>query len=159
MDCFQVKKIKEFMAALLMREEFDRYFVQEVEIVTYNTFRIDGHIQKSFYSKEEYEELEEPRLTRWKKLRPLCFEMIKGSKTPVRFKIILRAANEETEELFQQSQVSISKEQLDGLYLNLMYENDVLQGISATSLNIFTMDKTLEKAWDKRINGLLEQYM
>lgn len=159
MDCIQIKKIKEFMGALLMREEFDEFLMQEAEIVTYNTFRIDGHIQKGFYSSEEYESMEAPRLSEWRKLRPFCFELIKGNKTPVRFKIVMRLKNYQAEQLLMESGATLAPENVDGLYLNVVYENGGLQCVTATSLNIFTMDKTLEKAWDRWIGCLVEKYI
>lgn len=158
MDCIQIKKVKEFMAALLMQEEFDEYLLQEAEIVTYNSFRMDGHIQKGFYTADEYEAMEAPRLSEWRKLRPFCFELIKGSKTPVRFRIVLRAKNQLAERLLEESEAGLAPENIDGLYLNIVYENGGLQCVTATSLNIFTMDKTLEKAWDRWAAGLVEKF-
>lgn len=78
MESFNVKDVKRFMAKLLLHEDFDQYEVQEAEIVTDIVFKIDGHVQKSFYSEEEYEELGCPLLIKWKKLRPICYEIIKG---------------------------------------------------------------------------------
>ena len=52
MESFNVKDVKRFMAKLLLHEDFDQYEVQEVEIVTDIVFKIDGHVQKSFYSEE-----------------------------------------------------------------------------------------------------------
>ena len=37
-----------------------------------------------------------------------------------------------------------------------MFENGKLNCITGTSLNIFTMDKTLERVWDKRVAIELE---
>ena len=51
----------------------------------------------------------------------------------------------------EETQNVLSIQDVGGLYLNLVYENDVLNCITGTYLNIFTMDKSLEKAWDKKI--------
>ena len=151
MDCITIKQVKEFMGKLLMKEDFDKYLLQEAEIVTCNIFRIDGHVQKAFYSNEEYEELGKPVLTKWENIRPFCYGISKGHKTPVRFKIVLRLSDEETIAFMEETQNVLSIQDVGGLYLNLVYENDVLNCITGTYLNIFTMDKSLEKAWDKKI--------
>ena len=99
MESFNVKDVKRFMAKLLLHEDFDRYEVQEAEIVTDIVFKIDGHVQKSFYSEEEYEELGCPLLIKWKKLRPICYEIIKGKRTPVKFRFVLKLSEEELQEM------------------------------------------------------------
>lgn len=40
--------IKGFMSQLLLSETFDNFSFIEGEIVTFNTFKIDGFIQKDF---------------------------------------------------------------------------------------------------------------
>ena len=157
MDCIQIKEVKVFMGKLLMKTDFDRYLLSEAEIVTSNTYTIDGHIQKKFYSSEEYESLGCPVMAEWGKSRPLCFEIIKGNKTPVRFKIVLRLNDEETETLVAQNEIGFQKTDIGGLYLNIVYENDVLNCITGTALNIFTMDKSLEKLWDSRVRKELQE--
>ncbi len=45
--------IKLFTKKLFIGETFDRFLLKEAEIVTFNTFSIDGRVHKSFYSEEE----------------------------------------------------------------------------------------------------------
>lgn len=151
MESINIKDVKKFMATLLIQNHFDDYEVQEAEIVTENIFKIDGHVQKTFFGQEEYEELGCPLLTKWKKLRPLCYEIIKGKKTPIKFRFVLKLPQTETETLIRDCEVGLTPEDVGGLYLNIVFENGQLHCITATSLNLFTMDKTLERAWDKRI--------
>lgn len=141
-----------------MKEEFDNYFLCEAEIVTFNKFTIDGHMQKRFYSNEEYEDMGSPQWSSWNKVRPLCFEMIKGSKTPLRFKIVLRLNDREIEKFLQENELSYTLSDIGGLYLNLIYENSKLNCITGSSVNLFTMDKSLEKAWDAKVEKELSIY-
>ena len=46
------------MNALLLSEQFDSFLVEEAIITTYNTFHIDGHLVRDFYTNEELELLE-----------------------------------------------------------------------------------------------------
>ena len=85
-----IKDKKGFTSKLFLKEDFDSFFVTEASVTTFNTYTIDGRIQKRFYTNEEYENLGKPEFSRWKDIRKLCFDMIKGSKTPIRFKIVLK---------------------------------------------------------------------
>ena len=53
MIAFSLTNIKEFMSQLLLSETFDSFAFIEGEIVTFNTFRIDGFLQKEFFDAEE----------------------------------------------------------------------------------------------------------
>lgn len=162
--------IKKFMNCLLVKETFDNFLLEEATITTYNTFTVDGHIQSDFYSADELEALPDKTLATWGMLKPHCFNLIKGSKLPLRFKIVLKASASYTEKLLNENPCGLSLKDIGGLYINIRYDSKrTLSGeetgaasldcISMASLNIFSMDKTLEKAWDmmleKAINGIL----
>ena len=138
-----------------MKPDFDRYLLREAQIVTFVTFTIDGKMQKNFYSNKEYEEMGKPELTTWQKVRPICFEMIKGSRTPVRFKIVLKLNEEETQKLIEENELFYTRSDVGGLYLNLVYENGELNCITGTSMNLFTLDKSLEQLWDTTVKKIL----
>ena len=139
------------MSRLLMKSDFDRYLLREAQIVTFVTFTIDGKMQKNFYSNEEYKDMGKPELAMWQKVRPICFEMIKGSRTPVRFKIVLKLNEEEMQKLIEENELSYTLSDVGGLYLNLVYENGDLNCITGTSMNLFTLDKSLEQLWDATV--------
>lgn len=164
--------IKKFMNCLLVKETFDNFLLEEATITTYNTFTIDGHIQSDFYSSGELEELPDKTLSTWRMIKPHCFNLIKGSKLPLRFKIVLKASSSYTEKLLNENPCGLSLKDIGGLYINIRYDskrsltdddtsNASLDCISMASLNIFSMDKTLEKTWDKActkaIDGILEK--
>ena len=56
MIALQIQDIKNFMSKLLLSQTFDHFLLVEGTITTYNTFRIDGRIHKSFFTDEEMEE-------------------------------------------------------------------------------------------------------
>jgi hypothetical protein len=95
MIALEIKSTKNFMNSLLVSKQFDEFLVEESNITTFNTFNIDGHIEKEFYSTEELETLQSEgksiEFSSWKNIRPTCFELIKGKKPPVSFKVILLA--------------------------------------------------------------------
>lgn len=162
--------IKKFMNCLLLKETFDNFLLEEATITTYNTFTIDGHIQSDFYSADELDELPDKTLSTWGMIKPHCFNLIKGSKLPIRFKIVLKASSSYTEKLLNENPCGLSLKDIGGLYINIRYDSKhtlsgevtgsaTLDCISMASLNIFSMDKTLEKAWDnvcmKSIEGII----
>ena len=57
MNALEIKVTKDIMNALLLSDKFDCFLTAEAVITTFNTFHIDGHLVKDFYSQEELEEL------------------------------------------------------------------------------------------------------
>lgn len=84
-------------------------------------------------------------------MRPFCLELIKGKKTPLNFKIVFQLSSSNTEKLLLQTGVALTPSDVNGLYLNLHYDGRSLHCITGTSLNLFTMDKSLEHAWDEMV--------
>lgn len=150
----QIKDVKKFMAELLIKNTFDKFLVADISITTYNTFHIDGHLQKDFFDEDEWDELPDQHLSYWETLRPFCFSLIKGSKTPIRFKMIFALDKKSIRELLQFNDTTVLEEDINELFLNIKYENNILTYVTGCSLKIFTMDKSLEKAFDKYISEL-----
>lgn len=150
-----ITNIKKFMAALLINNTFDKFLVTDVTITTYNTFHIDGHINTNYYSNEEYTEKGSPFLSSWETLRPFCYEIIKGNKTPLYFKIILCFSPLAIDSFIKKNNIDIDSENIKDLFLNLKFENGILTYTTGTSLSIFTLDKSLEKAFDVYISNFI----
>ena len=151
-------EIKKFMNCLLVGDTFDKFLLEEATITTFNTFTIDGHIQKDFFGEEELASLPDVNLSTWATIKPICFNLIKGNKLPLRFKIVLKASVEYTEKILEENPCGLAVKDVGGLYINIRYENNgnaSLDCISMASLNIFSMDKTLDKAWD----GVCEKFI
>lgn len=160
MIALQIQDIKNFMSKLLLSQTFDNFLLVEGSITTYNTFRIDGRIHKDFFTEEEIEErgLDNRDFSLWKETKPFCLELIKGKKTPLGFKFIFQLSRENTAKLLTTSGItSIQPENVSGLLLNVRYDNGALNLITATNLNLFTLDKSLEHAWDDMVKRFLKQ--
>ena len=148
------------MNKLLLSQTFDNFLLVEGSITTYNTFRFEGRVHKDFFSAEEIEEknLENRDFSLWKEVKPFCLELIKGKKTPLGFKLTFQLSKENTAKLLASSGItSIQPENISGLLLNIRYDNGALNVITATNLNLFTLDKTLEHAWDDMVKRFLKQ--
>lgn len=157
MVALQISDIKAFTKKLFLGETFDWFLVKEATIVTFNTFTIDGAVRHGYYSDEELEAGRIEQYSAWKVLRPFCFSLIKGNKLPESFSIILRLPPDQTERFLKERCASWTPEQVGGLYLNIRYEDHVLNCITGVALNQFTMDKTLEREWDDMIRAFLKK--
>ena len=136
----------EFMNAIFIKDTFDYMLVSELELTTINTFSVDGRINKDFIKKNELEEPEDDFIS-WGSIRHICFEIIKGKNAPLKFKITLKLPNSYIEKMLTSVDTNIEASQVLGMYV-----------ITGTSLSIFTMDKSIDKFWDKQITTLLNQH-
>ncbi|MDO4313841.1 MAG: DUF5721 family protein [Eubacteriales bacterium] len=137
---------KRCMAELLLRETFDGFLFIEGEITTFNKFSIDGYVHKEFYGDASSSETV---YSTWDKLRDFCFAIIKGKRTPLDFKFIFSLPDDAIRRLIEDKKLDFQPETVQGLYLNFRYNGSVLTCTTGTSLKIFTMDKSLEQAFDQ----------
>lgn len=157
MIAIQLENIKGFMGKLLLSEMFDRFDVTEAAITTFGTVHIDGHFQKEYYTAEELEQLgyESKVYSHWGQVRPFCFELIKGKHTPLQLKIVFRLSDGDTSRLLTENALSYRLSDINGLFLNIRYDGTSLQAVTGTSMKLFTMDKSLEHAWDETAQKML----
>lgn len=152
-----VSDVRGFMEKLFLKDTFDGFQLVEAVIVTSNTFMIDGHIREEYYTKEEWEELAEKQVSRWGSLRPLCFQMIRGKKSPESMKLVFKMAEGGVEKLLTKSGLPFQVSDVEGLFFNVRYEGQKLILTSGVSMKLFTLDKSLERFWEQRLEGFLKQ--
>ena len=119
MVALKVEDVRSFTSKLFVKEDFDRFLVKEINIITYNSFTIDGHVRQGYYTQEELEENRIEDFSSWKMLRPLCFSLIKGKKLPGSFHIVLSLAPGDVEKFAASLGTGIDGSQIQGLYLNI----------------------------------------
>ena len=159
MKAFQIADVKDFMKKTLLQDTFDPFRVSEVSITTAVTYAIDGILHPEFYSSDEANALPNDGETyiSWKEVKPFCFFIIKGKKTPLNFKIVFLLSRENVQKLLDMNGITIGFEDVSGLYLNCQYEKDTLMCVTGTSLRFFTMDKSLDHAWDDMVTKFFKQ--
>lgn len=150
MRSYDIDSIKAFTTHLFAKETFDGYLVTEASFSTLVDFSIDGHINADFPDEEE-KNLPEYRegIVFWKKLRPFCFEIVKGKRVPLRFKLVFKMPPEFVLRFLQEASLSYDAAQIGGLFLNVVFQDGKLSVTTGTSLKTFSMDKSLEHAWDE----------
>ena len=154
MIALELTEVKECMAKLLLSETFDPFYFIEGEITTFGTFTMDGYLKKDFFDAEEAPTRD---YALWKDMREYCFSLIKGKRTPLSFKFVLGLSDSNIEKLLLQQGLDFKPQDVRGLYINLKYDGTKLQCITGTAMNLFTMDKSLEQAWDKMIQKFFTQ--
>lgn len=158
MQSIHILDIKPFMQLLFQTEQLNDYEFVSADIRTDMTYSLDGHINRSFFSEEELVQhslTQRSHLT-WSIAREKVFTLIKGKRTPSLLKIVLRASVPETENLISSTNSSLNSNDIDGIFLNIIFQENKLNVICGISYKIFTMDKELESEFSAKIITLLK---
>ena len=86
-----------------------------------------------------------------------CFSLIKGKKTPLGFRFVFSLSPKNIARLIEQNKLGLNADDIQGLYLNLRYDSTGLQCITGTSFKSFSMDKSLEHAWDNMVQKFFQK--
>ena len=158
MIALELTDVKDFMNKLLRSEIFDHFLMQEAVITSAATYTINGQITKGFYSPEELEELHLNgcRFLPFYMLRGNCFDLIKGKKTPSQLKIVLKVNEENTLQLLNTTKSALNPNDIDGMFLNIIFQEKDLNVICGISYQIFTMEKALESEFTNQIIQLFK---
>lgn len=157
MILLEIQNVKECMSKLLLSETFDPFEFIEGEITSFATFRFDGYLKKDFFDSDELETIGNREHALWKDVREFCFSLIKGKKTPLGFKFVFGLSRANIEKLLSRQNLSFTSSDVDGLYINLKYDGSHLQCVTGTSMRTFTLDKSLEQAWDTMVQRFFMQ--
>lgn len=159
MIALKITNVKQFMGKFLASESFDSFLLEEASISTYNTFIIDGHQNRDFYTSEEWEdkELRPYDFTTWKQIRPICYSLIKGTKTPSAFKFILHLIPDYTASILKSQDTTVTPQQIKALVLTVKYDGTTLTLITGTAFHTFIMDKSADVLWDNAVKQFLDK--
>lgn len=143
-----------FMTILLARDNFDSFLMQDAKITTALSYTIDGRIHKDFYDTAEREDITNEFIA-WSEVKKVCHELIKGKRTPLSFNINLMTDKTLTERIINEASTAITPGNVDSMNLFIRYDGQTVSIVTSVSLNIFTLDKSLEEYFDKWVNGFL----
>ncbi len=154
MIALELTEVKDCMSKLLMSETFDPFYFIEGEITTFSTFAFDGYLKKDFFEEGTAPERE---YALWKDVREHCFSLIKGKRTPLSFRFVMGLSDANIEKLLIQQSLDFKPQDVRGLYLNLKFDGQKLQCVTGTAMNTFTLDKSLDQAWDMMVQKFFTQ--
>ena len=158
MTAFQITSMKHFMNRLLVSDSFDVFLLEEAVIGVANTFTIDGHVNKDFFRSGDNEETENfPEFRSWGEMRGLCFDLIKGKRTPLFFRFTLQLAPDKAAALLRSQNCDIDPGQVKTLALNIRYDGTKAVLTTATAYHTFLPSKEPDIIWDKALAGFLDR--
>ncbi len=134
MQIYKIDDVREFMAVLFLKENFDKLCVGTMEIKTLVSISVKGNLLTEWLTEEEKEVYGSREYVPWKLLRPLAFSLIKGEQTPQLLRI--------------QFVHYMNNGDCGGL--RIQYENNELHCISSYTPANFTLDKSSEQMWDDK---------
>ena len=164
MLALKITDTRSFKTKLLAQDTFDTFLFSEGSVTTFTTFAIDGTWHPDYFGENEQPEPDsgmngafraKQPLT-WRMVRPVIYDIIKGRHTPINMRIILKLADYNVEHLLANAGLSLSKEQVDGLFLNLNYGKETVTATTGTSMKVFTLDRSLDRVWDDMVRRFLE---
>ena len=142
------------MGKLLKGENFDGFLLKEGFLRTNIEYRFQGQLFAEYFDTSEQEKLEE-KYVYWGELRPTVFELIKGKRTPLAFSFTLLLTKNDTAGLLARRQVNIGEDS-PSLFLQIRFDHGVGHVVTGTARNTFSLDKSLDEAWDSEVKQLLK---
>lgn len=153
---------KTITSHLFLKDTFDRFCLIEGEIITFNTFRIDGRIHRDFFDtsgSDAENGAESPgEYSFWSSLRSHCFNLIRGKRTPLGFRFVFSLSPENIARITDQTLPGLQAGDVQGLYLNFHFDGAALTCVTGTSFRIFTMNRSLEHVWDEMVQKFFRQH-
>ncbi|MCT4544846.1 MAG: DUF5721 family protein [Vallitalea sp.] len=158
MISFNITDIKLFMNNLFRTLMFDEFQVSFIELNTFTKFNISCDINKKFLSSDEIEINEGRELITWSEIKDIIYYIIKGNKTPTYMKIVFTLPKDKIADMVTKNNLNTLPNNINGLFINILYENNILKCTTGSSVNIFTLDKTLENYWDSSVKLFFKKH-
>ena len=159
MKSFELTEQKDFMNRLLCSPLFDNFLLSEASIHSAVNYEINGHLNPGFYSEEELAEqqLEGLSFLPYGRLRPVFFELIRGKHAPSFMKFVLQLSPEHQKKTVSASGTSIPYTDITAVYLNIVYQNEMLRMTTGVSYRYFVLDKSFEREWERYAENFLKK--
>lgn len=149
MQAFEILNVKEFTKRLFITDTFDKMYVTEAEFLTFVKFNINGKINRAYFDEENDDEF-----CQWENIREICFEIIKGRKTPTTFKLVLKFPQKFTMEWIGEN---TSRKVEADMYLNIRYIDNKLSLISSFSPKTFSLERDLIYLFDIYVKEMFKK--
>lgn len=147
MQAINILDIKPFMQLLFQTNTLDHYQFVSANIRTDMSYALDGHINRNFFDEEELssQNIADDTYLPWQLAKEKIFLLIKGKRTPSQLKIVLKAKSSQIDSLLKSIKSSLNPNDIDGLFLNISFQENKLNVTCGISYKIFTLDKQIEE--------------
>lgn len=149
------------MSLLLASDTFDCFLLEEAVIGVASTITIDGRINREFFAGEEPEDSgafagSKPQslseeFRPWSELRGLCYDLIKGKRTPLFFRFTMHLAPEKAAALLARENCDVDPSQVKALVLNIRYDGSKAVLTTGISFHTFVLSKEPDAIWDNAL--------
>lgn len=164
MLALEITSMKNFMNQLLTADTFDIFLLEEATVSTANTFTIDGHINQEFFYTDGRDNTAIPSdasgapfaFRPWSELRSLCFDLIKGRRTPLFFRFVLHLMPEKAAALLESRGCDTDPSQVKALVLNIRYDGSKAVLTTGTAFHTFVPSREPDAIWDKALMKYLD---
>ena len=144
---------KNFMSKLLTEDCFHSFLIKEASISGFVSIHIDGRINTGFFSDDDPDKarLLTQEYASWSNMQKMCFDFIKGKRTPTRFHFVLYLKSEAVKQLLAKEGLTKEQTFVQNFVLNIKYEQGTITLTPAVNYASFTLDKQAEQLWDRSI--------
>lgn len=150
MISIQIKNQKDFTTKLFANDCFDSLLFDNAHFRVFTDFIIDGRVNSSYFDNDD--EARSLSNLPWARFRNICFNIIKGNRKPVSFKIVLKLDSLSVRDFEESEQIKTDDYNINGLYLNIRYDSGSITCITGISASVFSIDKTVERLFDHYIH-------
>ena len=158
MLALQISSMKNFMSHFLAADTFDLFLLEEAIIRTAGTYTIEGRVNREFFTREEQENGFCPyEFQPWSEIRGLCFQLMKGRRTPLFFKFVLQLKPEEAPSMLKPG-ADTDLSFIKCLTLNIRYDGSKAVLTTGTSLSPFVLSKEADVLWDRALAAFLDSH-
>ena len=157
MRAFKITETGNFMTKLLSGGSFDSFLLEEASLNMQVTWLLDGKINRSFYSNEEWEDesLHPYPLIAWSEVRGHFRELIRGKKAPASLSIVLQLRPDHCEKILDAHGFPRLKDSVGAMVLNIRYDGTEVSLVTGIALKSFTLDKNADRIWDETMEKFL----
>ena len=160
MIALQITSMKQFMNQLLVSDAFEPFLLEEASIGAACTFAIDGRINHEFFAGEDSSGEPAPDekydFRPWSEIKGLCFDLIKGKRTPLFFRFVLHLIPEKAAALLEKEGCDVDPSQIKSMVLNIRYVGSKTILTTGTALHTFLPSKAPDAIWDKSLRKYLD---
>lgn len=168
MIALRIISMKNFMNRLLASDTFDCFLLEEAVISAASTITIDGRVNREFFAGAESEasvsetspDGQIPSFKRdfrpWAEIKGLCFDLIKGKRTPLFFRFVLHLMPEKASALLEKEGCDTDPSGIKALVLNIRYDGSGAVLTTGTSFHTFVPSKEPDAIWDRALMKYLD---
>lgn len=154
----KIDDMKDFVKKLLTESTFDSFLLTNAFVISDITYSIDGRLNKDFFDTDEAAALTSQTYTTWEHARPHIYNVIRGKKLPLKFKLIFILPLKSTMNMLEKNHLDIPMSDIANLTLNIYYDGADIHVTSIATRNSFTMDKSLERVWDESLTAFFTHH-